>query len=307
MSTENLERLEILEVEEQSPEVKQKSYRFLWYGVPILLLAALAFTILYNYHDVFSIEKVQNGFNSDFFTFLAIGIFAQLVDGTLGMGYGATSTSFLLSFGVHPAVSSMGVHVAEMFTTGASAVSHYRFKNINKKLVLKLLIPGVLGSFFGAYLLADVIDGNVIKPYIAVYMIILAVIIIIKGLRRNIQKKKTKRLSLLALFGGFMDSIGGGGWGPIVTSTLMGQGRDPRYTIGSVNTAEFAIAFASGVTFILFDGISGWRVIAGLIIGGVIAAPLSAFLVNKIPRKPITVLVGLLLIVLSLKTLIKLI
>lgn len=221
------------------------------------------------------------------------------------MGYGATSTSFLLSFGVSPVVSSMSVHVAEIFTTGASAISHYRFKNIHEKLVLQLIVPGVLGSVTGAYLLADVIDGNAIKPYIAAYMMILAIVIILKGLRKKIVKKETKKIGVLAVFGGFMDAVGGGGWGPIVTSTLMGRGGDPRYTIGSVNTAEFAISFASSITFILFDGISGWRVIAGLVIGGVIAAPLGAYLVNKIPRKPITVLVGLLLIFLSMRTLIK--
>ncbi len=298
MSVEHLEKVKIA-------ESQPKSTKSLWYLIPILLLLGLTLILIYNYHNYFSLEKIKTGFNYDFLIFLFIGIFAQLVDGTLGMGYGATATSFLLSIGVPPAISSMGVHVAEMFTTGASAISHYRFKNINKKLVLTLVVPGVSGSILGAYLLADVIDGNFIKPYIAGYMIVLAVIIIIKGLRKNIKKKKTKRLGILASFGGFMDSIGGGGWGPIVTSTLMGQGRSPRYTIGSVNTAEFAISFASGITFILFDGISGWRVIAGLIVGGVLAAPLAAFLVNKIPRKPITVLVGLLLIFLSVRTLIK--
>jgi hypothetical protein len=262
--------------------------------------------ILYNYQSSFSLNKILNGFNYDFIVFLFIGIFAQLVDGSLGMGYGVTSTSFLISFGVSPVTSSMGVHVAEMFTTGASAISHYKFKNINKKLVLNLLIPGVIGAVIGAYILSDVIDGKIIKPYIAAYMIILAVIIIIKGLRKNLKKKKTKQIGLLAIFGGFMDSIGGGGWGPIVTSTLMGQGRDPRYTIGSVNTAEFAISFASGITFILFEGISGWQVIAGLVIGGIIAAPIAAYITNKIPRKPMVVLVGLLLIFLSVRTLIKL-
>ena len=221
------------------------------------------------------------------------------------MGYGATSTTFLLSFGVSPVTSSMAVHVSEMFTTGASAISHYKFKNVNKKLVLNLIVPGVIGSFIGSYLLADVIDGNAIKPFIAVYMIILAAVIIIKGLRKNIKKKKSKRLGLLAIFGGFMDAIGGGGWGPIVTSTLMGRGRDARYTIGSVNTAEFAISFASGITFVLFEGISGWRVIAGLVIGGIIAAPIGAYFLNKIPRKPATVLVGFLLIILSVRTLLK--
>jgi uncharacterized protein len=133
----------------------------------------------------------------------------------------------------------------------------------------------------------------------------LAVVIIVKGLRKTIVKKKTKRLGALAAFGGFMDSVGGGGWGPIVTSTLMGQGRNPRYTIGSVNTAEFAISFASGITFMMFEGINGWQVILALILGGIIAAPLGAYLVNKIPRKPITVLVGILLICLSLRTLLK--
>ncbi len=299
MSTEHLERVEAI-------KVQGRLTQNLWYIIPIVLLIGLLLILLYNYHDSISIENIKSGLTFDFLIFLLIGIFAQLVDSTLGMGYGATSTTFLLSFGVHPATSSMGVHVAEMFTTGASAISHYRFKNINKKLVLNLVIPGVAGSITGAYLLADVIDGDLIKPYIAIYMIILAVIIIIKGLRKTIQKKKTKRLGGLAVFGGFMDSIGGGGWGPIVTSTLMGRGRDPRYTIGSVNTAEFAIAFASGITFVLFEGINGWQVIAGLIIGGVIAAPIGAYLVNKIPRKPITVLIGLLLIFLSLRTLVKL-
>ena len=238
--------------------------------------------------------------------FFAIGVFARLVDGTLGMGYGATSTSFLLAYGIPPAVSSTGVHVAEMFTTGASAISHHKFGNINKKLVRHLLIPGVLGSITGAYLLSDVIDGDVIKPFIAVYMMILACIIIKKALVKNIVKKKTKRLDLLASFGGFMDSVGGGGWGPIVTSTLLGRGRNPRYTIGSVNAAEFAVSFASGVTFMIFGGISGWQVIIGLILGGVIAAPLAAYLVNKISRKPMMIVVGILIIILSLRTLSKL-
>lgn len=221
------------------------------------------------------------------------------------MGYGATSSSFLLAYGISPAISSTGVHVAEMFTTGASAISHHKFGNINKKLLKNLLIPGVIGSITGAYLLSDVIDGDVIKPFIAVYMIILAIVIVIKALRKNIIKKKTKKLGILAIFGGFMDSVGGGGWGPIVTSTLLGRGRNPRYTIGSVNAAEFAVSFASGITFMLFGGIQGWQVILGLILGGVIAAPLAAYLVNKIQRKPMMIVVGILIIILSLKTLSK--
>jgi len=278
----------------------------LWVIIPVVLLVGLLSTLIYNHYDDFSIEGFAAGFNQEFLVFFAIGVFAQLVDGTLGMGYGATSTSFLLAYGVPPVVSSTAVHVSEMFTTGASALSHHKFGNINKKLVKHLLIPGVLGSITGAYLLSDVINGDFIKPFIAVYMIILAVVIIKKALKKTIVKKKTKKLSVLAAFGGFMDSVGGGGWGPIVTSTLLGRGRNPRYTIGSVNAAEFAISFASGITFMLFGGIHGWQVIIGLIAGGVIAAPIGAFLVNKIKRKPMMVAVGILIILLSLKTLSKL-
>jgi uncharacterized membrane protein YfcA len=278
----------------------------LWVFVPVFLIVVLLTVLIYNHYADFTWSNFLAGFNQEFLVFFAIGVFAQLVDGTLGMGYGATSTSFLLAYGVPPAVSSTGVHVAEMFTTGASAISHHKFGNINKKLVKHLLIPGVLGSITGAYLLADVIDGDVIKPFIAIYMMVLAVIIIKKALVKNIVKKKTKRLDLLASFGGFMDSVGGGGWGPIVTSTLLGRGRNPRYTIGSVNAAEFAVSFASGVTFMIFGGISGWQVIIGLILGGVIAAPLAAYLVNKISRKPMMIVVGILIIILSLKTLSKL-
>ena len=278
----------------------------LWVVIPVVLLVGLLSTLVYNHHAEFSWNGFVAGFDSEFVIFFAIGIFAQLVDGTLGMGYGATSTSFLLAYGVPPVVSSTGVHVAEMFTTGVSAISHHKFGNINKKLVRHLLIPGVLGSITGAYLLSDVIDGDVIKPFIALYMIGLAVIIIRKAMQKNIVKKKTKRLGILASFGGFMDAVGGGGWGPIVTSTLLGRGRNPRYTIGSVNAAEFAVAFASGVTFMLFGGIEGWQVIIGLILGGVIAAPVAALLVNKIKRQPMMILVGIVIIILSVRTLSKL-
>lgn len=278
----------------------------LWVFIPVFLLVVLMTVLIYNHYSDFTWDNFVAGFNHEFLIFFAIGIFAQLVDGTLGMGYGATSTSFLLAYGIPPAVSSTGVHVAEMFTTGASAISHHRFGNINKKLVRHLLIPGVLGSITGAYLLSDVIDGDAIKPFIALYMMVLAIIIIKKAFVKKIIKKKTKRLDVLALFGGFMDSVGGGGWGPIVTSTLLGRGRNPRYTIGSVNTAEFAVSFASGITFMIFGGIQGWQVIIGLILGGVIAAPIAALLVNRIPRKPMMIVVGILIIILSLRTLSKL-
>ncbi|GEM54574.1 ABC transporter permease [Flavobacterium branchiophilum] len=278
----------------------------IWVVLPVLLLIGLLLILIYKHYKEFSIQGLINGFNQDFLIFFLIGIGAQLVDGMLGMGYGATSTSFLMAYGVPPAISSTGVHVAEMFTTGASAISHHRFGNINKKLVKNLLIPGVIGATIGAYLLSDVIDGKMIKPFIAVYMMVLAIVIIARSMQTTIIKKKTKKLGILAIFGGFMDAVGGGGWGPIVTSTLLGRGRNPRYTIGSVNAAEFAVSFASGITFMMFGGIEGWQVILGLILGGVLAAPLAAYLVNKIQRKPMMIAVGILIIILSLRTLSKL-
>lgn len=280
----------------------KSSNKSLWvYGLVAVIILAVAYFIFQN-TTLFTYADVKEVLGSDFVFYLLVGLGAQLVDGTLGMAYGATSTSFLLSLGVPPAVSSASVHVAEIFTTGASAASHYKFKNINKKLLKSLIIPGVLGAVAGAYLLSDVIDGDFIKPFISAYLVFLGVLILKKAFAKNIEKKKTKRIGLLAGFGGFMDSIGGGGWGPIVTSTLLGQGRNPRYTIGSVNAAEFVVTFASGITFLIFTGISSWQVVLGLIIGGVIAAPFGAYFVHKIKRKPLMIIVGLLVIGLSFNT-----
>ena len=278
----------------------------IWIGIPILLLCLVLMVFFFKYHYLITWKGLVDGLNQDFLIFFAIGLLAQLIDGMMGMGYGATSTSCLLFMGVPPMMSSTGVHIAEMFTTGASAVSHFSFGNINKKLLKNLLIPGVIGAIAGAYFLAKVMNGDVIKPYIAVYMMILGILIIRKAIQENIIKKKTKRLGILATFGGFMDAAGGGGWGPIVTSTLLGNGRNPKYTIGTVNTAEFAIAFASGITFLIFGGIKGWQVIFGLILGGVIAAPIAALLINKIKRRPMMIMVGILIILLSIRTLSKL-
>jgi uncharacterized protein len=300
-----IDEIEVTNMDTLTENREVATSKVIWVGMPSILLIGLLSILVYKYHALFSWSAVADGLNQDFCFYLLVGVIAQLVDGTMGMGYGATATSCLLVMGVPPAISSTGVHVAEMFTSGASAISHFKFQNIDKKLVQRLLLPGVLGSAVGAYLLADVIDGTVIKPYIAVYMIVLAVIIMKKAFKKNIQNKETKRLGLLATFGGFMDAVGGGGWGPIVTTTLIGNGGDPRYTIGSVNTAEFAVSFASGVTFLLFGGVHGWQVIAGLILGGVLTAPLAAYLVNKIERKPMMIAVGILIILISLRTLAK--
>jgi len=287
--------------ESKSAVLKQSNV--IWWVVAVGAISVL-FTAIYWYNnaDAASLQTLSDVVSSDFFFYLLVGLGAQLVDGALGMAYGVTSTSFLLSLGVPPAISSASVHVAEIFTTGASAISHFRFKNINKKLFRTLLIPGIVGAVAGAYILSDLIDGDFIKPFISIYLAFLGVLILRKAIMVKQKKTKTKRVGLLAAVGGFMDSIGGGGWGPIVTSTLLGQGRDPRYTIGSVNAAEFGVTLASGITFLILTGVSSWQVVLGLVIGGVIAAPLGALLVGRIGKRTLMLMVGILVIGLSIRT-----
>lgn len=248
---------------------------------------------------------VQNGefhfaFDNTFYTFIAIGFCAQLIDGALGMAYGASSTSLLLQFGVSPKIASASVHMAEVFTTGVSGLSHLKFKNIDKNLLIKLVIPGVIGATIGAYLLSAVLDSGFIKPYVSAYLLILGVMILIKGIRNNFKaNKKVRRAGILALFGGLFDAIGGGGWGPIVTSNILNQGKDPRLTIGTVNTAEFFVTFFATAIFLFYVGVDSWQVVLGLIIGGVLAAPLGALVASRINKRFLMIVVSLVIILTS--------
>jgi uncharacterized membrane protein YfcA len=247
-------------------------------------------------------KDVWNSMGPEFFIFVLGGFIAQMIDGSLGMAYGVSASTFLMSFGVSPAAASASIHASEIFTSGVSGLSHLKFQNVNKRLFKTLLIPGVLGAIAGAYILSSFEAYNVIiRPIVATYTLILGVIIIIKA--RNIQpkKRKTKNVPALAGFGGFMDSIGGGGWGPIVATTLIARGRSPRYTIGSVNLAEFFVSFASSVTFFTIIGIHYFQIIAGLILGGIIAAPIAAHLVRKLPIKKMLVIVGVVVIIVSVR------
>lgn len=240
----------------------------------------------------------------DFALFVLAGFIAQMVDGALGMAYGASCSSILMAFGVSPAAASASVHTAEVFTTGASGLSHLRFGNVNSKLAKALIIPGVIGAVIGAYILSS-IDGKVIAPYISLYLVFLGGRILLKAFNINKKKSKVKNIAPLALFGGFIDSIGGGGWGPIVTSTLLGKGRNPRYTIGSVNMAEFFVALASAGIFTFMLGFQNWVVMLALVIGGVIASPFGAILASKFKPKTLMIVVGLVVIGLSIRTMLK--
>lgn len=242
---------------------------------------------------------------TQFWSFVLVGFIAQVIDGALGMAYGVSSTSFLLSLGVPPAAASAGVHMAEVFTTGISGISHWQLGNVKRKLFLSLIIPGVIGAITGAFLLAEVVDGDTIKPYIAAYLLLMGIVIIRKAVRKVTPTDNHGKVAPLALLGGFVDAIGGGGWGPVVNSTLISRGYDVRYSIGSVNTAEFFVALAGAGTFTFFMGLGNLPIIVGLVLGGVFAAPFAALLVKRIPARTLMIVVGLLVIGLSLRTIIK--
>jgi uncharacterized membrane protein YfcA len=234
--------------------------------------------------------------------FMLVGFFAQMIDGALGMAYGVSSTTFLLSLGIPPAAASASVHMSEIFTTAVSGITHWKLRNIDTKLVKKLLLPGVAGGVLGAYMLVN-IDGDLIKPFISAYLLIMGIIILIKAFGPKQERKEVQHVSLLGLVGGFFDAIGGGGWGPIVTTTLVARGNHPRATIGSVNFTEFFVTFAQSVTFILSLSFLGyWQIIVGLLLGGVIAAPMAAFATKRIPLKVLMILVGTVIILLSIRT-----
>ncbi len=257
-------------------------------------------------HLMVSLKELPSHIDPIFYWMILAGFLAQLVDGALGMGYGVTCTTILLSLGVSLPVISGSIHTAEMFSSGISGYSHYRFGNVNKKLFRALLIPGVLGAIIGAIILSKVGEeyADYVRPLLAAYTMILGAKILL-GVFRKRKPQKVKRVGWLAGAGGFLDSFGGGGWGPLVTSTLISKGRTPKYVIGSVSLTEFFVTLASAVTFFTMLGIGHWQVIAGLILGGVIAAPIAARLIGKLPMRTMFISVGVLVIFWSLRILLK--
>ncbi len=241
-----------------------------------------------------------------FLLYVLIGFAAQMIDGTLGMAYGVSCRTFLKTVaGLPSALASAVVHVAEVPTTLASGLSHLRLKNVDKPLLLRLLIPGILGGVLGAWFLSSV--GDTLEPFIDAYLIVMGVIILRKAFH-SVQKERHigNGVYPLGFAGGFLDATGGGGWGPVVTSTMVAVGHDVKKTIGTVNTAEFLVTLAETTAFavLLSDFTSYWQTILGLIAGGVCAAPLAAWFCKKIPVRPLLAIVGLLIIGLNLYNLI---
>jgi uncharacterized membrane protein YfcA len=237
--------------------------------------------------------------------FIMVGFFAQTIDGALGMAYGVSSMTMLLTFGIPPAAASASVHASKVFTNLASGLSHWSFGNVDWVLVRKLGLSGMVGGVIGALLLT-VIPEQVLRPIISFYLILMAIIIFWRVLKKNEVKQVRTHLYPLGIVGGFFDALGGGGWGPIVTSTLLARGNHPRYTIGSVNTAEFFIAVVQSITFFLTIGLVHWQIILGLIIGGIISAPMAALLVKKIPVQALMNLIGVVIALLGVRMIVLL-
>jgi hypothetical protein len=236
---------------------------------------------------------------ADVLPFIAIGFAAQLVDGALGMAFGVISTTLLVSMGVPPAAASAGVHTVESFTTGVSGASHILHRNVDWRLFARLVIPGVIGGILGAYVLTQ-IDAGVARPIILAYLAAIGIYLLWRGIKYPPTARRPKIIEPLGLVGGFLDAAGGGGWGPVVTSNLLVQGAEPRTVIGTVSASEFILTVTISVTFILT---LGWEVFTvatvGLLIGGVAAAPLGAFVAKRAPAKTLLILVGALLILTS--------
>jgi uncharacterized membrane protein YfcA len=236
---------------------------------------------------------------ADLMPFILVGFAAQLVDGALGMAFGVISSTLLVSLGIPPAAASASVHAVEVFTTGASAISHSLHKNVNWRLFRRIVIPGVIGGILGAYVLTQ-IPAEKARPIVLAYLAGIGIYLLWRALRHGHQEKKPRIVEPLGLIGGFLDAAGGGGWGPVVTSNLLAQGAHPRKVIGTVNTAEFFLSATISATFIASLGFGAFtKAMIGLLIGGVAAAPLGGYFAKRIPAKTLMIMVGCVLILTS--------
>lgn len=250
-----------------------------------------------------------------------VGFIAQAIDGSLGMAYGITSNTILISLGIPPLVSSASIHTAEIVTSGAEGVAHLRAGNVDRKILKYLILSGMVGAIIGAYLLTS-IPGEKLTPFISIYLFIMGLLLIEKAFekkpliiktfiffRDKLMKAREERwgrkLMPFGLAGGVLDSIGGGGWGPLITLTLFFKGENLRKAIGSVIFSEFFVAFAASATLLSALRFEYWQTIVGLIVGGLLAVPLGPYLIKKIPYKPLMISVGILVVGLSLKNLIS--
>jgi uncharacterized membrane protein YfcA len=273
-------------------------------------IVALILLSTYLFLSAGQLTALQTALHKDnylFYWMLSVGFAAEIVAGSMGMGYGVICTTILLILNVSPPVISASIHSAESFTSAAGSVSHWQLGNINKKLAGSLAIPAVIGAVMGALLLSYVGERYVkmTKPFIAIYTLYLGIRILQNAFKKKDGSGQKKRVNItgLGLVGGFIDSFGGGGWGPLVTGTFIKNGHTPRYVIGSSTFAKCILTVASAITFIFTIGIQHWNIVAGLLIGGIVTAPFSAMLTAKLPIKKMFVAVGIVVIFCSFITL----
>lgn len=292
----------ILSTEEPPRQSAKQKWIFWLFS---LIIIAVAFVLLWSYVPSFKerFEEIPHVF----YYFLLAGFVFAMIDGAIGMSYGVTSTTFSLSMGIPPASASTAVHLSEILSNGIAGLMHYRMGNVNMKLFKMLLIPGIIGAMTGAYILSSLEHySKFTKPLVSVYTLILGCVILRKAFHIASKKKReTKKITNirgLGLFGGFIDAVGGGGWGSIVLSSLIAGGRHARFSLGAVKASRFFVAFMSSLTFVTVLRGLHWEAISGLVLGSAVASPIAARVANKISAKSIMVAVGVIVILVSMKS-----
>lgn len=294
--------------DETKDYITPKKLSFIIWSI-VVAFCAILFVTLYERDPEFN--TFINNVNPEFYKFLAAGFVFAMIDGAIGMSYGVTTTTFSLSMGIPPASASTGVHISEILSNGIAGWMHYKMGNVNKKLFKLLVIAGIIGAVTGAYLLSSLEHySHYTKPIISIYTFSLGVLILRKAFlaqrraKNKIKAKKITNIKPLGFFGGFIDAVGGGGWGTIVLSSLIAGGRHARFSLGSVKLSRFFIALMSSLTFITMLDNLHWYVVSGLVLGSAIASPIAAKVSNKISAKSIMVAVGVIVVLASSKNII---
>lgn len=278
----------------------------------LLVTIAVLFIVVFSMYSLGYLDELLNILAKDhhiFYWMLLVGVFAEIVAGSMGMGYGVICTTTLLFLNIPPHIVSASIHSAESFTTAAGSISHIRLKNVSKTLVKKLAIPAVIGAVIGALSLTYLGEyySKITKTIIAFYTLYLGIQILSNAFKpkQNKALKKKTNLTRLGVIGGFIDSFAGGGWGPLVTGTLIKNAFTPRFAVGSSTVAKFILTITAAVTFFFTLGIQHWNIILGLLMGGIVTAPFSAMLTAKLPVRKMFLFIGSLVIVMSLITIYK--
>ncbi len=280
----------------------------------VFIITILFFTLFIGFglSTIITFDEVKtyvDNIPSIFYKMLLIGFVAQIVDGAIGLGYGIMCSTSMMLLGVKLPAISGSIHTAEIFSSGISGFSHYKFGNVNKKLFMALVIPGVIGAVGGSLLLIYLGTKYETLTYgiLATYTLFIGIKLLFLGFKKKVAKQKVKNAGLLGFTGGFLDSFAGGGWGPVVTSTLLSKGKKSRFVVGTVSLSEFFVTLSASITFFFSLGISHGYIIAGLIIGGALAAPIAARVTGKIPQKAAILAVAVLVIIFSIRIILKVI